>query len=58
MPRGVVCYSLPELTALFSNGRREVGDSSLRMIHEAKKQGDARVVDVVQTDRKEPIDDA
>ena len=45
IPPGFVAYSDDELQELFGEGRQSASEHTLRLIHEAKKQG-GRVIDI------------
>lgn len=52
VPPGIVCYSLPEIAMLFPDGGESTKASTLRLIHEVKKEANAKVRHVVQTNRE------
>lgn len=52
VPYGVVVYRLPEIKLLFPGGASATRPSTLRLIHEAKKEADARVIEVARNDHE------
>ncbi len=53
VPTGIVCYSLPEIELLFPDGKESTKPSTLRLVHEAKKEANAEVIDVAWTNQED-----
>ncbi|MDD5095676.1 MAG: hypothetical protein PHV74_15065 [Dehalococcoidia bacterium] len=49
VPAGIVVYTAEEIQRIWSGDR--IMDSQRRLIHEAKKRGDAQVMEVLKDDR-------
>ncbi len=47
---GIVTYRMDEINQMFPDGKANVSNASLRLIHETKKLADARVLDVSHRD--------